>query len=210
MVAFFVTQVILLFLFWTWLFGRRVGAALGLFLGSTWLAAYEGWLRFGPLPPPIFLLLVPATVTTILLARSRAVDRVGTGWLIGYQSFRVLVEIFLWWGHRDGVVPGQITWEGRNFDVLTGVSAPLMGWLAVHGKAPALLLHSWNLAGLALLINVVTVAALSMPTPFQRFHPANVFIVEPPFVWLPLFLVQSALFGHVALLRRIRQMGETR
>ena len=67
-----------------------------------------------------------------------------------------------------------------------------------------------QLAGLALLINVVTVAALSMPTPFQRFHPANVFVVEPPFVWLPLFLVQSALFGHVALLRRIRQMGETR
>lgn len=200
MVAFFVLQVALLWGFWTWLFGWRVGVWLAAFLAATWMAAHAGWLRFGPVPPPIFLLLVPAAIATILLARSKPVGRVGIGWLIGYQSFRILVEIFLWWGHREGVVPVQLTWEGRNFDVLTGVTAPVMAWLASRGQASPMLVRVWNLAGLALLINVVTVAALSMPTPFQRFHPTNVFVVEAPFVWLPLFLVQSALFGHAALL----------
>ena len=204
MTTFFVIQVMLLLGFWTWLFGRRVGMGLGLFLGATGLAANAGWLRFGSMPPPIFLVLAPTTIVTILLARSKAVARVSTGLLIGYQSFRILVEIFLWWGYREGIVPVQLTWEGRNFDVLTGVSAPLVAWLASRGEAPPWLLPAWNFMGLALLVNVVTVAALSMPTPWQRFQPANLFVAEAPFVWLPLFLVQSALFGHVVLMRRIK------
>ncbi len=204
MTVFFVVQVTLLLGFWTWLFGRRVGIGLGLFLTLTGLAANAGWLRFGSMPPPIFLALAPTTILTILLARSEAAGRVSTGLLIGYQSFRIFVEIFLWWGHREGIVPVQLTWEGRNFDVLTGVSAPLVAWLASRREASTWLLAAWNFMGLALLVNVVTVAALSMPTPFQRFHPTNLFVAEAPFIWLPLFLVQSALFGHVVLMRRIR------
>jgi hypothetical protein len=203
MTVFFVVQVILLWAFWTWLFGRRLGAGLAIFLGATWLIAYAGWLRFGPVPPPLLLVLLPATIATIWLARTLPLAHIGTGLLIGYQGFRILVEIFLWWGHREGVVPVQITFEGRNFDVLTGLTALLVGWLASRKQAPPFLLHSWNVAGLALLINVVTVAILSMPTPLQRFEPANRFVAEAPFVWLPLFLVQSALFGHVALWRRL-------
>ncbi len=204
MTVFFVVQVTLLLGFWTWLFGRRVGIGLGLFLTLTGLAANAGWLRFGSMPPPIFLVLAPTTILTILLARSEAAGRVSTGLLIGYQSFRIFVEIFLWWGHREGIVPVQLTWEGRNFDVLTGVSAPLVAWLASRREASTWLPAAWNFMGLALLVNVVTVAALSMPTPFQRFHPTNLFVAEAPFIWLPLFLVQSALFGHVVLMRRIR------
>ncbi len=197
-------QVILLLGFWTWLFGRPIGLGLALFVCATWLSANAGWLRFGPLPPPLFLWLLPVTIATVLLARTGAAAQVNTGLLIGYQSFRILVEIFLWWGHREGVVPVQLTFEGRNFDVLTGLTAPMMAWFASRGQAPKWLLRVWNFAGLALLVNVVTVAALSMPTPFQRFQPANLFVAEAPFVWLPLFLVQSALWGHVVLMRRIR------
>ena len=201
MTAFFTILVILLAAFWAWMFGRRVGIGLAVFLGATWLMANAGWLRFGHLPPPIAWLLVPTTTATVVLARRMPVGRIGIGWLIGYQSFRIFVEIFLWWGHREGAVPVQLTWEGRNFDVLTGLTAPLVAWLAAGGKISTTAIRVWNLAGLALLVNVVSVAVLSMPTPFQRFHPTNLFVVEAPFVWLPLFLVQSALFGHVAIFR---------
>ena len=204
MTVFFVFQVILLLGFWTWLFGRRLGIGLAIFLLATALMANAGWLRFGKAPPPLFLLLVPTTIATIWLARTLPLDRASTSLLIGYQSFRILVEIFLWWGHREGVAPVQITFEGRNFDVLTGVTAPAMAWLAGRGQAPPWLLRLWNLAGLGLLTNVVAVAILSMPTPWQRFTPTNTFVAEAPFVWLPMFLVQSALFGHVALWKRMR------
>ena len=203
MTAFFVFLVFLMFAFWRWLLGPRVGIGLAAFLALTGIAASAGLFLFGPLPPPIFLALVPTTIATIWLARTLPLTDVSTELLIGYQGFRILVEIFLWWGHRDGIVPGQITWEGRNFDVLTGLTAPIVAWLHSRGRVSPLMLRIWNLAGLALLINVVVVAALSMPTPFQYFRPANLFIAEAPFVWLPLFLVQSALFGHVALMRRV-------
>ncbi len=201
LVAFFEIQVALVAMFWTWTLGRRAGIGIGIFLAGTWLAAYAGWMRFGPIPPPVPALLVPVTIATAVMARRAPVERLGLGWLIGFQSFRILVEIFLWWGHREGVVPVQLTWEGRNFDVLTGLSAPVMGWLAARGSLATMAIKIWNLAGLALLVNVVSVAALSMPTPLQRFEPVNLFVAEAPFVWLPLFLVQSAWFGHVALWR---------
>ncbi len=199
MTTFFVVQVVLLWVYWTWQFGRRAGIGLGIWLGITYLLAHDGWLRFGPLPPPLFFLLLPAVIATILLARKVSVRHEGLGWPIGYQSFRILVEIFLWWGHREAVVPVQLTFEGRNFDIVTGLTAPLVAWLPV----PRWGVHAWNFMGLALLINVVTVAILSMPTPLQRFEHANVFVIQAPYVWLPLFLVPSALFGHVALWRRL-------
>ena len=49
------------------------------------------------------------------------------------------------------------------------------------------------------------VAVLSMPTPLQRFTPPNTFITAPPYVWLPVFLVQAAWFGHLLVFRRLAQ-----
>jgi hypothetical protein len=202
-VLFFLSQVLALLMFWAWLFGPRVGLGLAIFLAATGLAAQASLFRFGPLPPPIFLALPFVTAATIYLARTLPIARAGVPLLIGFQSFRILVEVFLWWGHREGVVPVQLTWEGRNLDIITGITAPIVAFLASRQRTPDWLLAGWNFMGLALLVNVVSVAALSMPTPLQRFQPTNTFVAEWPYVWLPLFVVQSALFGHVALWRLI-------
>ena len=42
-----------------------------------------------------------------------------------------------------------------------------------------------------------------MPTPFRQFSPANLFVAEVPFIWLPAFLVTSALFGHLLVFRKL-------
>ena len=204
---FFVAQVLLLGAFWTWLAGWRAAVALALWLGATGLAAQAGWLRFGPTPPPVGFAIIPGLFITVALAFSRwgsaLISRAGLPLLIGYQSFRILVECFLWWGHREGIVPVQMTWEGRNFDVLTGLAALPLAWLVFAGKAPRLLIWMWNCLGLGLLINIVTIAVLSMPTPFRQFSPANLFVAEAPFIWLPAFLVASALFGHLLVFRKL-------
>ncbi|HKG93305.1 MAG TPA: hypothetical protein VKA84_15470, partial [Gemmatimonadaceae bacterium] len=56
-----------------------------------------------------------------------------------------------------------------------------------------------------LLANVLTIALLSAPTPFRAFHnePANVWVTQAPWVWLPAVMVMAALLGHVLVTRRM-------
>jgi len=105
------------------------------------------------------------------------------------------------------LVPVQMTFEGRNWDIVSGVSAAAVAWLAARRQAPRWLVLLWNCVGLALLLNIVVIAVLSMPTPLRRFHnePVNSFIAYFPYIWLPTFLVQLALFGHLLVFRWLRQ-----
>lgn len=174
-----------------------------LWLAFTGSLAALGLLEFGPLPPPVMLLVTVATALTTWLGLSRfgtkVCERLPLAWLIGYQVFRVAVEIFLWLGYRDGFVPVQMTWEGRNLDVITGLTAPLVAW-----RAPTRwVIVAWNALGLALLLNIVGVAVASMPTPLRVFagEPANRFVAAAPYVWLPVFLVQAAWLGHLLVFR---------
>jgi hypothetical protein len=66
---------------------------------------------------------------------------------------------------------------------------------------------AWNVLGLALLANIVAVAALSTPVPFRRFleGPPNLLPGTFPWIWLPSFLVQVALASHLLVFRRLRQ-----
>ena len=91
----------------------------------------------------------------------------------------------------------------HRLDVLSGLLALPLAWLVFAGKAPRLFIRLWNCFGLGLLINIVTVAMLSMPTPFRQFSPANLFVAEAPFIWLPALLVTSALFGHLLVFRKL-------
>ncbi len=58
--------------------------------------------------------------------------------------------------------------------------------------------------GLGLLTTIVTIAILSMPTPFRQFDgPPNYFVATVPFVWLPTVMVMAALLGHLLLFGRL-------
>ena len=175
---------------------RKVSLGLAGWLVATAAIASSGWVRdFGDFPPPLVLFILAATTLTTLLAFSSLgtllADGAGLPFLVGFQAFRFPLEIFLLWGVREGFVPPQMTWEGRNFDVLTGLTAAVVGGFALRHKVPRTLVLGWNLLGIALLINVVGVAVLSMPTPIRRFfnEPASVFVAGAPYIWLPLFLV---------------------
>jgi hypothetical protein len=62
-----------------------------------------------------------------------------------------------------------------------------------------------------LLANIVLVAILSTPNPFRVFTegPPNLLPSTFPYVWLPSFLVQLALLGHLMLFRRLRSASVT-
>ena len=102
----------------------------------------------------------------------------------------------------EGVMPVQMSYSGQNYDILSGITAGVVGlWLA-FGRVPRLVVAFWNFFGLVLLVNIVAIAILSTPL-FRWFgdERLNVFITYPPFVWLPAILVPAALMGHILVWR---------
>ena len=175
--------------------------------------ALSGWLAdISHLPPRMLRLAFAGFVLTLAPGLSRYVLALAAqpvGWLVGAQAFRILVEVLLHGAYTAGLAPVHLTWSGRNFDIVTGVTALALAPCA--GRLSRRALAAWNAMGLAFLIWVVGVAVLSFPTPFQRLTPDNLWIVQFPYVWLPTVLVPAAILGHIALFRKLgtRPMSET-
>lgn len=171
------------------------------------LAVGGFYLKTESIPPRLPLFgIIPAFLTIILLfvfARKDFISRLPLKTLTILHIIRIPVEIVLYWLFQAGYVPQLMTFEGRNFDVLSGLSAPLIYWLAFRGgKMNSQLLIIWNLFALGLLINIVTHAVLSFPFPFQQlaFDQPNRAVLFFPFVWLPTIVVPLVLFCHLASL----------
>ncbi len=161
-------------------------------------------------PPRLFLLVAPTLLGLAVFARSKKagelLNALSPAWIVGFQAFRVAMEIILWQLFLAGIIPVQMTFEGRNFDILVGLTAPIVAWLLARKKMPRTALIVWNWVSLAILLNIVIVAVLSTPVPFRVFmnEPANTVILSFPFVWLPTVVVPIAFLGHIASLRMIR------
>ena len=104
----------------------------------------------------------------------------------------------------DGLMPIQMSYSGYNFDILTGSSAILVAVALKFRPNARWLLFAWNALGSVLLVNIVTIAVVSMPM-LQAFGPdrENRWVAYFPYVWLPTVLVPAALFGHLIVWRKI-------
>lgn len=188
----------------------RVSAAVLGWLILTALAAGSGILRrFDSTPPPFAALIVAVLVLGIGVPCSSLGTLLVRGlplWaLVGSQVFRFPLELLMHRAYVEGMMPVQMSYSGWNYDVVTGISAGLFGlWLA-RGSAPRVIVGAWNVLGLLLLANIVTIAILSTPL-FRWFGDdrLNTFVAYPPFVWLPAVLVTAALMGHILVWRRLR------
>ena len=191
--------------------GRHSLGMLVAWIGIPGVLAWRGALgRYDPLPPPALLLLLGLTLLTVGFVFSRVGARLATGISLGamvaLQAFRIPVELLLHQLHVEGIVPIQMTYMERNFDVVTGISGLLLGlWILSRRPVPRGVVLLWNLLGLALLVNIVAIAAVSTPVPFRRFleSPPHTLPSTFPFVWLPSFLVQVALGSHLLIFRRL-------
>ncbi|HYG19992.1 MAG TPA: hypothetical protein VD816_13735 [Ohtaekwangia sp.] len=189
---------------------RGAVAAIVLWMIFTGALSVSGTLQnFSTFPPRIFLVLIIPLVAIIWILSVKVtgtiLDNLSPAALIGLQVFRVFVEILLWALFTTNLLPVQMTFEGRNFDILAGLSAPLIAWLYAERRISRTVVIVWNFAGLALLINIVTIAILSMPTPIRLFmnEPANTIVTRFPFVWLPALLVPLAYGLHLLSLKQL-------
>ena len=180
-----------------------------LWIAGTGLAAARGLLHFAPPPPTIAIVLVATLVSSIGLGLSpvgrRMALQLPLAALVGFQGFRVAVELLLHRAYVEGLMPVQMSYSGRNFDVVSGATAILLAvWLASGHRSRGLVI-AWNILGIGLLANILGVALLSAPTPFRVFmnEPPNVWIERAPWIWLPAVMVWAAIYGHVLVTRAI-------
>lgn len=162
--------------------------------------------------PVIAIPLVTVIVTLFSPRLSLILDNIPQENLVALQSFRFFVELLLWALFAVNVLPEQMTFEGRNFDILVGITAPIIAGLIKRNKISRTGLILWNFAGLALLINIVTVAILSTPSPLRVFmnEPANTIVTQFPVSWLPGLLVPLAYTLHFYSLKQLLSKHKSR
>ncbi|MBC3785293.1 hypothetical protein [Spirosoma utsteinense] len=181
-----------------------------------WMALQAGlslagfYLRTDSVPPRLPGLLVPPILFIMGLFLTEKGRQFLDGLLLDRLTLlhivRIPVEIVLFWLFLNKSVPQIMTFEGQNFDVLSGLTAPVIHYLGfVKKRVSRTVLIGWNLICMALLVNIVLTAVLAVPSPFQQiaFGQPNVGILYFPFVWLPSVVVPLVLLSHLAALRQL-------
>ena len=155
--------------------------------------------------PVLAVPLIVIVAFTFSRAGREILVHIPTENIIRLQAFRFFVELLLWALYLENQAPLQMSFEGRNWDVLSGISAPIIAFLVTKGKLSKTGLIIWNIACLALLVNILTVAILSMPTPLRTFmnEPSNTIVTQFPVSWLPGMLVPLAYGLHFISLRQL-------
>lgn len=186
------------FLLPLWIFFQAVLALGGFYQDST------------SVPPRLVLFGVWPAVLLIavyfVFFRESFIERLPLETLTMLHIVRVPVEIVLLWLSFAGQVPRMMTFEGWNFDILSGILAPVVYWAAFRGgRKRRGLLVAYNILGLILLANIVSIAALSLPSPMQKlnFDQPNRAVMFFPYIWLPTIVVPVVLFAHLASLWKL-------
>lgn len=150
---------------------------------------------FGAVPAVLFFLAF------LLFFRVGFIEKLPLKYLTLLHTVRIPVEIVLYWLFLRGAVPEIMTFAGRNFDIFSGVFALIVYFVAFREGRPNIpILIVFNIFGLILLANIVSIAIFSLPTPFQQFglDQPNRAVLHFPFNWLPSIVVPIVLFAHLA------------
>ncbi len=187
-----------------------IGAAICM---SVWLVCgavipLSGILETKILPPPPMFLLGASFLLTVFIAFSSTglrLARLPLAALIGFHAFRLPLEVILHNWYKGGTLPVQMTYEGHNFDIATGILAIVVGTWAMLGQIPPAAVWLFNLVGMGLLAIVVMIALTSSPFPFRQYmnEPQVRLVYHFPFSWIVSIAVAGALLGHLILFRKL-------
>lgn len=169
--------------------------------------AVTGFYRITDTTPPRLVLfaILPSLlgIISLFVFSKSLIERLPLKSLTFIHTIRIPIELVLLWLFYNGQIPQLMTFEGRNFDILIGISSPIITWYAFRNKTiNRPLLIFWNILGLVFLLNIVAHAALSLPSNFQQFafDQPNQAVLYFPFIWLPSVIVPIVLLAHLASL----------
>jgi len=172
-------------------------------------ALKDFYINTAAVPPRFLLAVAPVGVAVILfsLFSSMAfINKLNLQTLTLLHIIRIPVEVVLLYLFYHKAIPQIMTFEGRNWDILSGITAPVMYYFVFVKRAlSAKWLLWWNIACLLLLLNIVSIAFLSAPFSFQQlgFEQPNVAVLYFPFIWLPSCVVPLVLSSHLLAIRKL-------
>jgi hypothetical protein len=162
--------------------------------------------RFGLVLIPSFLFilygLLPKQLNWIYKHRNTKISTF-------IHSIRFPVEIVLFQLFLFEMVPKLMTFEGRNYDILIGLSAPIIGYFFISNKLNKKALLAWNSIGLCFILFILFNGVLSAELPFQQFafDQPNKAINYFPFILLPATIVPIVIWTHLSdILKLINEL----
>ena len=187
-------------------------AGLGAWLVYAGVLGYLGVIGNPTMRPPgpVFLVIPVFLFIILFLVRSESAGRVSLSvplsLLIGTQVFRIGVELFLHQLWLVGLAPRMLTFEGANFDIVIGLSAPVVAWLYARGRLGERQVLAWNILGILMLANIAIRAVLTAPGLLHLIatEVPNRAFGTFPFMYIPGFMAPLALILHVLAIRALR------
>lgn len=160
-------------------------------------------------PPHITFPVITFTVIIVSLfllpGGRRILDGFSMKMLVWIHIARIPVELCLYWLAGEKQVPVSMTFEGSNFDIIFGITAPIIALMYFKWKLISdRIFLIWNVLGLISLLAIVIRAAGATPTKLQAwdFQQPNYAVLHFPFIWLPSVIVPLVLLTHLIVIRR--------
>ncbi len=190
-------------------------AALVIFLWLAYLTilSQTGILRDLNLPPKFPLLVfLPLVIGMIVFynrkKNSAILHSIPRSWPIYFQSFRIAVEVLILLTYFEGILPQSATFEGYNFDVVMGLSAPIMGMYVTKHPHRKAIQYVWNILGICMVLFVAFIVASSIYFPIiwnSETPLVDLRFLEMPYLLLAGYLAPMAIFVHVLSLTQLRK-----
>lgn len=184
---------------------------IALWVGYVSILAGTGFLADFSLPPKLVVFVILpafAIITWFFTARKfrNIIDGFPITFTVYFQSFRIMVELLILGLYKEGLGPELVSFEGRNFDILAGLSAPIVGYLAYSRKV---LSHKavimWNICCLLLLANIVFIFISLIVRPqiwgFESI-PVSLDFPRLPYVYIAAAFMPTAVFMHVFSIKK--------
>ena len=169
------------------------------------ILAYTGFYNdTESIPPRFALVLVPSIALIVygLLAKQRnwIYEQRNTKISTFLHAIRLPIEVVLLELFIHKMVPELMTFEGRNFDIIIGASAPIIGFLFLKNIVSKKGLLIWNVIGLLFVTFILFNGLLSAELPFQQFgfEQPNKAVMYFPFVLLPAVIVPIVIWTHLS------------
>ncbi|MFK8102657.1 MAG: hypothetical protein AB8G15_09035 [Saprospiraceae bacterium] len=169
------------------------------------ILAYVGFYQNTEVfPPRVGLVLLPATFLIGWACTPKAQTWFSKARNTKISTFlhlvRFPVEIVLFQLFVYDMVPLLMTFEGRNFDIIMGLTAPIVGIFYLKNWIGKRVLLGWNIVGLFLVLFILVNGILSAELPFQQFgfEQPNKAILYFPFILLPATIVPLVIWTHLS------------
>ena len=180
------------------------------------ILAYIGFYQITDSIPPRFgIVLIPTTILIVyglLPKQQKWFSKIRqTEFSTLLHSVRLPVEIVLFGLFTHKMIPELMTFKGSNYDILMGITAPIIGWLFIKHKLSKKILLGWNIIGFILVLFILFNGILSAELPFQQFgfEQPNLAVNYFPFILLPATIVPIVIWTHISDIIKLRKEIKT-